>query len=128
MYGQYYAPAKTLKPSEENFLDAFMKAFYQINPSLHNKLSRMKRVGIFIWILGWGVYSNARNIAKIKDNLHMLNQQNQRQDKQIKQLAKYLNLTMHQVYKHIEMLYELDTKMVIINETLQQIMYTLYIM
>ena len=55
-----------LMPSEENFLDAFMKALYKINPSLHNNLSHMKRVSVFTWILGWGVYSNARNIAKIK--------------------------------------------------------------
>ena len=75
-----------------------------------------------------GVFSNARNIAKIKDNLCALHQQNQLQDKQIKQLAKYLNLTMHQVDKHNEMLYEIDTKMFIINKTLQQIMYTLDIM
>ena len=88
----------------------------------------MKRVGIFTWILGWGVFSNTRNIAKIKDNLCTLYQQNQLQDKQIKQLAKYLNLTMHQVDKHNEMLYELDTKMLNINKTLQQIMYTLDIM
>ena len=128
MYGQYHTPTKILTPSEEIFLNAFMKALYQINPSLHNKLSHMKRVGIFTWILGWGVFSNARNIAKIKDNLHTLHQQNQLQDKQIKQLAKYLNLTMHQVDKHNEMLYELDTKMLIINKTLQQIMYTLDIM
>ena len=85
----------------------------------------MKRFGIFTWILGWGVFSNARNIAKIKDNLHTLHQQNQLQDKQIKHLAKYLNLTMHQVDKHNEMLYELDAKMLIINKTLQHIMYTL---
>ena len=116
MYGQYHTPTKILTPPEENFLDAFMKALYQINPSLHNKLSCMKRVGIFTWILGWGVYSNAKNIAKIKDNLHTLHQQNQLQDKQIKQLAKYLNLTMHQVDKHNEMLYELDMKMLIINK------------
>ena len=45
-----------------------MKALHKINPSLHNNLSCMKRVGVFTWILGWGVYSNARNIAKIKDN------------------------------------------------------------
>ena len=32
----------------------------------------MKRVGVFTWILGWGVYSNAKNIAKIKDNIHAL--------------------------------------------------------
>ena len=47
---------------------------------------------------------------------------NQLQDKQIKQLANYLNLTMHQVDRHSEMLYELDTKMTITNKTIQQIM------
>ena len=128
MYGQYHTPTITLTPSEEIFLDAFMKALYRINPSLHNKLSHMKRVVIFTWILGWGVFSNARNIAKIKDHLCTLHQQNKLQDKQIKQLAKFLNLTMHQVDKHNEMLYELDTKMLIINKTLQQMMYTLDIM
>ena len=85
----------------------------------------MKRIGILTWILGWGVFLNARNIAKIKDNLHTLHQQNQLQDEQIKHLAKYLNLTMHQVDEHSEMLYEMDTKMLIMNKTLQQIMWTL---
>ena len=128
MYRQYHTPTKILTPSEETFLDAFMKALYRINPSLHNKLSHMKRGGIFTWILGWGVFSNARNIARIKDNLCTLHQQNKLQDKQIKQLAKYLNLTMHQVDKHNEILYELDTKMFIRNKTLQQMMYILDIM
>ena len=79
----------------------------------------MKRVGIFTWISGWGIFSNARNIAKIEDNIHALQKQNQLQDKQIKQLANYLNLTMHQVDRHSEMLYELDTKMTIMNKTIQ---------
>ena len=114
-----------LTPFEESFLNAFVKALYKTNPSLYYKLSCMKRVGIFTWILGWGVYSNARNIAKIKDNLHTLHQQNQLHDEQIKHLAKYLNLTMHQVDNHSEMLYEMDTKMLIMNKTLQQIMWTL---
>ena len=72
LYGQYHTRTKTLTPSEENVLNAFMKALYKINPSLHNNLSHMKRVGIFTWILGWGIFLNARNIAKIKDNLHTL--------------------------------------------------------
>ena len=54
-----------------------------------------------------------------------LHQQNKLQYKQIKHLAKYLNLTMHQVNEHSEMLYEMDTKMLIMNKTLQQIMWTL---
>ena len=52
MYGNYYTPTKTLTPSEENFLDAYMKALYQINPSLHNKLSCMKR--------SWYLYLDTR--------------------------------------------------------------------
>ena len=123
IYGHYHSPTKTLTPSEESFLTAFMEALYKINPSLHKNLSCMKRVGIFTWILGWGIFSNARNIAKIKDNIHALQKQNQLQDKQIKQLANYLNLTMHQVDRHNEMLYELDTKMTIMNKTIQQIMW-----
>ena len=102
-----------------------MEALYKINPSLHNNLSCMKRVSIFTWILGWGIFSNARNIAKLKDNIHTLQKQNQLQDKQIKQLANYLNLTMHQVDKHNEMLYEMDTKMTIMNKTIQHIMWNL---
>ena len=50
-----------------------------------------------------------------------LQKQNQLQDKQIKHLAKFLNLTMHQVSRHSEMLYEMDTKMFIINKTLQDV-------
>ena len=110
IHGCYHSPTTILTPSEENFLNALMEALYKINPSLHKNLSRMKRVGIFTWILGWGIFLNARNIAKIKDNIHALQKQNQLQDKQIKQLANYLNLTMHQVDKHNEMLYEIDTK------------------
>ena len=44
-------------------------------------------------------------------------------DKQIKCLAKFLHSTMHQVSRHSEMLYEMDTKMFIINKTLQDVMW-----
>ena len=84
----------------------------------------MKRTGIFTWLLGWGIFANARSISKIKDNLYILQKQNHLQDKQIKQLAKYLNLTMHQVDRQNEILYEMDTKMLILNKTLQRLMWT----
>ena len=35
IYGCYHSPTKTLTPSEESFLTAFMEALYKINPSLH---------------------------------------------------------------------------------------------
>ena len=125
IYRRYHSPTKILTPSEENFLNAFMEALYKINSSLHKNLSHMKRVSIFTWILGWGIFSNARNIAKIKDNICTLQKQNQLQDKQIEQVANYLNLTMHQVDKHNEMLYEMDTKMTVMNNTIQHIMQNL---
>ena len=82
----------------------------------------MKRFSVLTWILGWGVFSNAQSIAKTKENLHTLQEQNQLQDKQIKHLARYLNLTMHQVSRHEEMLYEMDTKMFIMKKPIQDIM------
>ena len=51
--------------------------------------------------------------------------QNQMQDKQIQYLAKFLNLTMHHISRHSEMLYEMDTKMFIINNTLQHLMWNI---
>ena len=85
----------------------------------------MKRVGILTWILGWEVYTNARSISEIKDNLHTLQKQNQMQDEQNKHLAKFLKLTMHQISRHSEMLYKMDTKMFIINNTLQHLMWNI---
>ena len=105
-HGYYHSCVRTLTTSEEIFLDKFLMALHKINPSLHQDLSQMKRVSILTWVLGWGVYSNAQSISKIKDNLHTLQRQNQLQDKQIKHLAKYLNLTMHQISRHGEMLYK----------------------
>ena len=125
IYDHYYTHTQNLTPSEEKFLDKFMKALHKINPSLHKNLKHMKRIGIFTWILGWGVCSNARSISTIKDNLHTLQKQNHLQDEQIKCLAKFLNLTMHQVSRHSEMLYEMDTKMFIINNTLQHLMWNI---
>ena len=72
-------------------------------------------------VLGWGVFTNARSISQIKDNLQILQKQSQLQDKQIKQLAKYLNLMMYQVNRNSEMLYEMDTKVFIINSTLHHL-------
>ena len=53
--GDIIPPTKILTPSEEKVLTAFMDALYKINPSLHKNLSCMKRVGVFTWLLGWGV-------------------------------------------------------------------------
>ena len=45
LYGHYCTHTQSLTPSEENFLDEFLKALNRINPSLHKSLTHMKRVG-----------------------------------------------------------------------------------
>ena len=125
MHGHYHSYTRNLTPSEEIFSDKFLIAMEKINSSLHQDLSRIKRFGIHTWILGWGVFSNTQSIKKIKENLHTLKRQNQLQDKQIQHLAKHLNLAMHQVSRHEEILYEMDTKMFIMNKTIQDIMMSL---
>ena len=104
LFGHYHTQTQTLTPSEEHFLDEFLKALYKINPSLHRSLTHMKRVRILTWILGWEYIPMLEVLLRIKDNLHTLQNQNQLQDKQIKCLAKFLNLTMQQVSRHSEML------------------------
>ena len=85
----------------------------------------MKRVCILTWILGWGVYSNARSVSKIKDNLHTLQNKISSKINKSNVWPIFLNLTMHQVSRHSEMLYGMDTKMFIINKTLQDVMWSI---
>ena len=82
----------------------------------------MKRFDIMTWVMGWGIYSNSRSISKIKRTLRTLDATNQLQTKQIQHMARHLNLTMTKVNQHEEMLYEMDTKLLILNKTLQTIM------
>ena len=96
-----------------------------MNSTLIHKFKRMKRYGILTWVLRWGVFSNSHSIRKIKQNLQILQDQNLLQDKQIKALANHLNLTMAHVNRHETMLYELDSKLMILNRTLQNVMVQL---
>ena len=43
---------------------------------LNNTKHRTKRFGLATWILGWGVYRNARNLMAIKRNIQNLYVQN----------------------------------------------------
>ena len=50
-------------------------------PSIRENLRRTKRFGIMSWVLGWGVYSNYRQISTLKRNIQILYQQNLLQEK-----------------------------------------------
>ena len=111
--------------TEDLFLDKLLMALENMNLTIAQKFRRMKRYSILTWVVGWGVFSNSRSINKIKQNLQILQDQNLRQDKQIKALANHLNLTMAHVNRHETMLYKLDSKLMILNRTLQSVMVQL---
>ena len=63
------------------------------------------------WIMGWGVYSNWRQIKTIKKNIKKLYEQNLLQEQQIQDLAHYLNLTATRVQLHDKMLYNIQARL-----------------
>ena len=78
-----------------------------------------KKRNPLVWAgLGWGVYSNKRQIDKIKKNIRKLQDQNILQAKQIDELARYMNLTMEQVRQHDQKLYELEVELVQLRSSL----------
>ena len=80
--------------------------------------SRKKRFGLFSWILVWGVYSNLRNIQAIKANVAHLQEQNVLQEKEIIELAHYLNVTYSHVTTNWHAINELQIKMATTEKTL----------
>ena len=63
------------------------------------------------WILGWGVYSNYRQMKAMKKNIRKLYYQNVLQEKQIQDLAHYLNITATRVRLHDRILYNIQLRL-----------------
>ena len=112
-------------------LNKIVKRITENYPTVKEKLKRVKRFGIMSWILGWGVYSNFRQVQTLKRNVHILYEQNLLQEQQIQDLAQYLNLTATRVQLHDEMLYNIQVRLNKLNfsiaamqDMLQYNMYT----
>ena len=80
-------------------------------PDVKKNLKRHKRFGIMSWILGWGVYSNYRQMKAIKKNIRKLYYQNVLQEKQIQDLAHYLNITATRVRLHVRILHNVQLRL-----------------
>ena len=82
------------------------------------------------WVLGWGVYSNYKQIETLKENVQTLYEQNLLQEQQIQDLAQYLNLTATRVQLHDKMLYNIQVRLNQLNfsvAALQDLVqYTIY--
>ena len=92
-------------------LNDILERIEEKNPEFKKTLKRVKRFGLMSWILGWGVFSNARQIRTLKKNVKILYQQNLLQEQQIQDLAQYLNLTATRVQLHDEMLYNIQVRL-----------------
>ena len=97
---------------ELQVLDDLLKQVEEKYPDLNEKvLKRTKRFGVMSWIMGWGIYSNWRQIKAIKKNIKKLYEQNLLQEQQIQDLAHYLNLTATRVQLHDKMLYNIQVRL-----------------
>ena len=82
--------------------------------SLVNGKNRTKRFlewGVIVG-LGYRVYSNAKDIKTIKKNTKILQKENERQDRNINLLAKFLGLTIARVRLHDLMLEKLSARLI----------------
>ena len=105
-----------LDASESAFLNPILEEIQKLRPEVHKELIREKRFNLMTWIIGWGTWSNMRNMKKIKENMQALQDQNILQEKQILELTHYLNLTMNQVREHRNILYDIDNRLLYIKK------------
>ena len=107
-----------LNSAESEFLDYILAEIKRLRPTVYKELNREKRFNLMTWIVGWGTWSNSKNIKKIKKNIRILQTQNFLQEAQILELTHYMNLTMSQVREHRNALYDLDNRLLLVNKTL----------
>ena len=66
------------------YLSKLIATIEKINKRLHCDISdvssRLKCFGLLTWLFGWGTYTNAKNIKKIKQNLQILQEWNNLQE------------------------------------------------
>ena len=97
---------------ELEVLDGILKQVEEKYPDLGEKvLKRTKRFGVMSWIMGWGIYSNWRQIKAIKKNIKKLYEQNLLQEQQIQDLAHCLNLAATRVQLHDKMLCNIQVRL-----------------
>ena len=112
------------KVSQEELevLDEIIKQVGKRFPELETRiLKRTKRFAIMSWIMGWGVYSNWRQIKAIKKNIKKLYEQNLLQEQEIQDLAHYLNLTATRVQLHDKMLHNIQVRLARIDHAIRTI-------
>ena len=112
---------KYLSPDDVEMLRQGNEIIQKRYLSVNNTKHQTKRFGLATWILGWGIYSNARNIMSIKMNIQALYDQNILQEKQIIELIHYLNITYGHVRTNRLVINELNIKVATLNKTMMAV-------
>ena len=97
--------------------EIIQKRYLKVNHTKH----QTKRFGLATWLLGWGIYRNARYIMSIKKNIQNLYDQNILQEKQIIELTHYLNVTYGHVHTNRLVINELNIKVTTLNKTMMAV-------
>ena len=97
--------------------EIIQKRYLKVNNTKH----RTKRFGLATWILGWGIYKNARYIMSIKMNIQNLYDQNVLQEKQIIELTHYSNVTYGHVHTNRLVINELNIEVATLNKTMMAV-------
>ena len=78
-------------------------------------------MGLATWLLGWGLYRNAKSLSDLKRNIQALYNQNILQQKQIIELTHYLNVTYGHVHANRVVINELNIQIATLNKTMMAV-------
>ena len=108
--------------SELNFIRKTLIRLGNWKPKPSRKVTTPSREKRFLDILaGIGSIVNAMQIKKIKKNIKILQAQNILQDQKIDELARYMNLTATRVRLHDKQIYNLQVRMMRLEQGLQEL-------
>ena len=104
-----------LSDEEYDTIKELVQVYLARNPKLRSHLKRrFKRFGIMSWVLGWGIFKNFRQSAQTRRNIQILQQQNEHQDGQIQELAKFVKWSLVTLRTHHGLLHDINVKLDII--------------
>ena len=92
-------------------LDNVVKKVEESYPTVKDKLEGVEGFGIMSWVLGWGVYSDCKQMETLRENVQTLYEQGLLQEWQVQDLAQYLNLTATGVRLHDGVLYDIQVRL-----------------
>ena len=78
----------------------------------NSSTSREKRFGVDTLILGGGILANRHSIKTIQKNIKQIHEDNKRQDRQIKSLAKFVDKLFFRIRQHDTFLEKLDARVI----------------